>query len=88
MDSSREATELVSKQMRANNRRYYFDVKENGKGDRYLTISETQPGNNDFRRVRLMVFEDHFEGFFKILKELKNEMVFSRKKVKEKQVKK
>ena len=77
---SQETKELVSKQMKARNRRYYFDVKENSKGVRYVTISETQPNNSDFRRMRLMVFEDHFDEFLKILGEVDSEMKSLQKK--------
>ena len=76
--------ELFSENLRARSRKYYFDIKENRSGNKYVTISETQPKNPHFKRMRIMIFEEYIESFIEKLTEFKeklNEMPSNANKV-------
>lgn len=66
--------EIYGHSLRARSRRYYFDIKENRNGDRYVTISETQPNNSQFKRMRLMIFGEYLDDFIENLQNLKSKM--------------
>ena len=65
---------ILSKAVQARSRTYYFDVKKTVKGNKYLTISETRKRNGGVEKHMLMVFEDHFENFFKAFNEIEAEL--------------
>jgi hypothetical protein len=45
-------------------RTYFFNVKENRKGDLFLNIVEsTKQSFGDFERHQIMVYEEDMEGF-------------------------
>lgn len=69
--------EIYGQSIKARGRRYYFDIKENRNGDRYVTISETQPKNNQFKRMRIMVFGEYLEDFIVGLQDLKSKINIS-----------
>lgn len=48
----------------AGKRHYFFDVRENQKGERYLVITESQPEREGgYARQRVMVFQEHLDAF-------------------------
>ncbi len=69
--------EIYGQTIKARGRRYYFDIKENRNGDRYVTISETQPKNNQFKRMRIMVFGEYLDDFIVGLQDLKSKINIS-----------
>ncbi len=63
---------LYSEKIKVGRRTYFFDVKENNEGDRYLVITESKAmPDNTFRRDRIMIFEEYIEDFEKTFKNIK-----------------
>lgn len=62
--------ELFSEKIRVGRRTYFFDVKQNSHGDRYLVITEskaTMQTNQRYMRDRIMIFEEHINEFIATL---------------------
>ncbi len=74
MDNKYNEEELVSDFLKARGRKYYFDVKQKSNGDRYLTISELQPNNQKFKRMRILVFEEYLKEFSEKLNKVVNQL--------------
>ena len=55
--------EIHTEKITAESRTYYFDVKENRNGDRYLCITEKRSSGGEYNRHRVMVFEEHLDAF-------------------------
>ncbi|MFC1512629.1 DUF3276 family protein [bacterium] len=56
--------ELYSEKIKVGRRTYFFDVKTNKDGDRYLVITESKSTVTEkFRRDRILIFEEHLEDF-------------------------
>ena len=58
--------ELFSWRVTSSNdrRTYFFNLKENRTGDRYLTVVESKKhGESDFERHQVVVFEEDFIAF-------------------------
>ncbi len=58
--SDHESRELFSFKVKAERRKYFFDVKMNKDGEYYLVISEINSRNE---RSRVMVFEETIDEF-------------------------
>jgi hypothetical protein len=77
---AREDNELFTKKINAGSRNYFFDVKKNKDGSRYLTITESkfQAEGEKPERFRILVYEDRLKEFVSGFKEtldfIKNEM--------------
>lgn len=56
--------ELFTIQVQAENRTYFFNVKENSKGDVFLQVVESKMSDNiGFERQSVVVFEDEMRPF-------------------------
>jgi hypothetical protein len=61
---------LFNTRVVAGKRHYFFDVKENQRGERYLTITESQPDREGpFARQRIMIYREHLDAFLNGFKE-------------------
>ncbi|MFW6368770.1 MAG: DUF3276 family protein [Spirochaetota bacterium] len=62
--------ELFSSRVNRENRTYFFNVKENRKGDLFMTVVESKKlAGGDFDRHQIMVFEEDLVPFSDGLKE-------------------
>ena len=69
--------EIFSKALRAGRRTYFFDVRETKAGDYYLTITESKKSSNEdgsfyFKKHKIYLYKEDFEGFEENLKECTN----------------
>lgn len=56
--------ELFSSKIVSERRTFFFNVKENRRGDRFLNIVESRKGENaDFNRSQIMIYEEELERF-------------------------
>ncbi len=63
--------ELYTESVKAGKRTYYFDVKQNRKGDKYITITESKrlATNGDpsatiaFERHKIFLYKEDFDKF-------------------------
>ena len=61
---SEQKERLFSESVKAGSRTYFFDVKENINGDKYIVISESKKvGEDTFRRHNTMVFQEDLDKF-------------------------
>ena len=63
MDKMDKMSEVYSSRIRKGSRTYFFDVRRNGKGDYFLTITECKKANNSVERHRIMIFEEDMSDF-------------------------
>lgn len=55
---------LFNKRVAAGKRHYFFDVKENQRGERYLVITESQPTSEGaYSRQRVLIYQEHLDAF-------------------------
>lgn len=61
--------ELFSTKYSNERRSYFFNVKENRKGDVYLNIVESKKseGSSEYERHQVVVFEEDYERFLREL---------------------
>lgn len=75
--------ELFTIQIPAENRTYFFNVKENSKGDVFLQVVESKASDGlGFERQSIVVFEDEMRSF---LQGLDKSLEFIEKNKKERQ---
>ncbi len=56
--------ELFSERVKVGKRTYFFDVKENIRGEKYLFITESKKGEDgNFIRNRILIFNEDMEKF-------------------------
>lgn len=56
--------EIFTEKKISGKRTYFFNVKENRHGDKFLNIVESKKsGENDFERFSLIIFEEDLEVF-------------------------
>ena len=56
--------ELYTEQIKVENRTYFFNVKENSKGDVFLQVVESKPSEGQgFNRHSVVIFEDELQNF-------------------------
>ncbi len=70
----KEEKEVFTTFFKARSRKYYFDIREKTNGDRYVTISELQPGKGSFKKMRILVFEEYIKEFASKLNEVVSEL--------------
>ena len=75
--------DLFSDFFKARGRKYYFDAKKKENGDRYVTISELQPNNVKFKRMRILIFEEYLDDFAEKLQNIIEKLKESSDKVNE-----
>ncbi len=69
MEGQRRRT-LFNTRVAAGKRHYFFDVKENAQGDRYLVITESQPSpEGSYSRQRVIVDRQHLDAFLSGLRD-------------------
>ena len=68
--------EIYSKRISCGKRTYFFNLKEQSSGTRFIDIVETQGrrGEERHNRVRLVVFEDHLDEFVDALREVGDQL--------------
>lgn len=65
--------EIYSTKIRAGIRTYFFNVKKNKHGDKFLNLVESKKaGENDFERHSLIIFEEDLKEFLDKLNETAN----------------
>ena len=65
------AEEIYSKKISCGKRTYFFNLKEQDSGTRFIDIKETRYDRERERhqKVRLFIFEDHIDEFIEALQE-------------------
>jgi len=68
--------EIYSKRISCGKRTYFFNLKEQASGTRFIDIVESQYNREADRhnRVRLVVFEDHIDEFLDALGEVSDQL--------------
>lgn len=63
--------EIYSQRIACGKRTYFFNLKEQSSGTRFIDIVESKYERQDdsHQRVRLMIFEDHIDEFIQALTE-------------------
>ncbi|MEA1927129.1 MAG: DUF3276 family protein [Candidatus Auribacterota bacterium] len=63
--------EIYSQKISCGKRTYFFNLKEQASGTRFIDIVESKYERNEDRhhRVRLLIFEDHIDEFIEALSE-------------------
>ncbi len=63
--------EIYSQRISCGKRTYFFNLKEQSSGTRFIDIVESKYERQDdsHQRVRLMIFEDHIDEFVRALSE-------------------
>jgi hypothetical protein len=56
--------ELVTHKILAGSRTYFLDLKESKEGDKYLIISESQKEGTNYKKHRIMIFEENLKTFY------------------------
>lgn len=59
--------EIYSTRLDSENRTYFFNIKENRRGDMFLNIVESNKKDNKFERYQVMVYEDELAQFMEKL---------------------
>ncbi|MFA0778253.1 MAG: hypothetical protein PVTTEEND_001967 [Candidatus Fervidibacter sp.] len=69
MEKGRRQT-LFNTRVAAGKRNYFFDVKENQRGERYLVITESQQTNEgSYSRQRVLIYQEHLDAFLSGLRD-------------------
>jgi hypothetical protein len=68
--------EIYSKKIACGKRTYFFNLKEQASGTRFIDIVESQynRGEDRHQRIRLVIFEDHIDEFVQALQEAAAEL--------------
>jgi len=63
--------EIYSQRLTCGKRTYFFNLKEQASGTRFIDIVESkyERENDSHQRVRLVIFEDHIDEFVQALVE-------------------
>ena len=70
-NSNNKKNEVYSTSIKAGSRTYFFDVRENRKGDYFFTICESRKvhdeisGEIKFEKSKIYLYQDAFENFIK-----------------------
>jgi len=64
--------EIFSKKIACGKRTYFFNLKQQASGTRFIDIVESQydKGEDKHHRIRLVIFEDHIDEFGEALREV------------------
>ena len=69
MEKGRRQT-LFNTRVVAGKRNYFFDVKENQRGERYLVITESQQtSEGSYSRQRVPIYQEHLDAFLSGLRD-------------------
>ncbi len=69
MEKGRRQT-LFNTRVVAGKRNYFFDVKENQRGERYLVITESQQtSEGSYSRQRVLIYQEHLDAFLSGLRD-------------------
>lgn len=72
--------DLYTEKVRVGRRTYFFDLKENLDGERYLVITESKAQKDEgFTRDRIIVFSEYIEEFSEAFTRVKNNMLMQEK---------
>ena len=65
---------IYSKNIKAGNRTYFFDIRATKSNEKYIHITESRKENGEWIRNNIVVFHDHINEFFKVLDEIKKKI--------------
>ncbi len=68
--------EIFSKKIACGKRTYFFNLKQQASGTRFIDIVESQydKGEDKHHRIRLVIFEDHIDEFSEALREVAGQL--------------
>lgn len=68
--------EIYSRKITCGKRTYFFNLKEQSSGTRFVDIVESKYDRSADRhqRIRLVIFEDHIDEFVQALKEVADKL--------------
>ena len=65
---------IYSKNIKAGNRTYFFDIRKTKSNEKYIHITESRQENGEWIRNNIVIFHDHIDDFFKLLDEIKKKI--------------
>lgn len=70
MDTNNKRNEIYSTSVKAGSRTYFFDIRENRKGDFFITICESRKVYDDngeikYEKSKIYLYQDAFDAFIK-----------------------
>ena len=65
---------IYSKNIKAGNRTYFFDIRKTKSGEKYIHITESRQENGEWVRNNIVIFHDHIGDFLKMLEEIKSKI--------------
>lgn len=69
-----ENKELFTDKIIIGNRNYFFDIKKADNDSLYLTISESKRTDRDYRKSKILVFEEDIKSFKMVLNRIVKKM--------------
>jgi len=66
---------IYSKNIKAGNRTYFFDVRVTKSNEKYIHITESRQENGEWIRNNVVIFHDHIDEFLKALDEIKKKII-------------
>ena len=66
---------IYSKNIKAGNRTYFFDIRVTKSNEKYLHITESRKENEEWIRNNIVIFHDHIDEFFKVLDEIRKKLL-------------
>lgn len=66
---------IYSKNIKAGNRTYFFDIRVTKSNEKYLHITESRKENEEWIRNNIVIFHDHIDEFFKVLDEIRKKII-------------
>ncbi|MCS7245251.1 MAG: PUR family DNA/RNA-binding protein [candidate division WOR-3 bacterium] len=71
---NRQNNIVYTKKIKAGRRTYFFDIKVDGKGQNYISISESRKTENGFKKQMIVIYPEDIEKFFLTFKEVKDSL--------------
>jgi hypothetical protein len=65
---------IYSKNIKAGNRTYFFDIRGTKSNEKYIHITESRQEKGEWIRNNIVIFHDHINEFFKVLDEIKKKI--------------
>jgi hypothetical protein len=75
MDLRKHQSNIVySKRIKAGKRVYFFDIREDSKGQNFICISESRKTDRGFIKQTIVIYPEDIEKFYKAFEEVKNSL--------------
>ena len=65
---------IYSKRVKAGKRMYFFDIREDSKGQNFICISESRKAKEGFVKQTIVIYPEDIEKFSKAFEEVKNSL--------------